>query len=423
MIYLITGVPGSGKSLYAVAELLPKLAKEVVKHADGTEVRRRLVVDGIPDLKLDHAMMAPSEIEDKGRITCEGHGMANWHEWCQPGDVLVVDEVQRYLRPRALGVTPPPCIKELETHRHKGVDFVFITQRPGLIDQNIRQLVGRHQHVRRIFGFNRAIIYDWDGCQADTHRVAGASKSVWSYPRRAFADYKSAELHTKQRQKIPGWLIVPVIATAAGFYFAPSAYRAITGKPEQQAAKPAQSPHAGTAPVKQASTTPGPAAAPATAPAAPQPTTAPAPVPVAFRLPMPDQEPERELQGCIHMRDRCECFDARLVRVSMPVKFCEVSAHRVGQIASRDGGGGAVPTGPLGGLASTAANAMRPVPAPAPAGAIPAQPAVQSLPQQAAAAAPDSGDGWGSSGFPEVQPQRFQRPQYSTLADVSARWR
>lgn len=230
MIYLITGVPGSGKTLYAVSTLVQQLMRQKLSDSAGRDVERRLCVDGIPDLAIDHVAMAPSVIDDKtNTIGTDGHGIANWPDWVQAGDVLVVDEVQRYFRPRALGTKPPDCIKQLETHRHKGIDLVLITQNPMLIDQNIRRLVNRHIHVRRLFGMNRAIIYDWDGCQADTHRVAGATKSYWGYPQSAFALYKSSELHTKQKQKIPAWLVIPALAVVGAITIAPQAYSALKG--------------------------------------------------------------------------------------------------------------------------------------------------------------------------------------------------
>jgi zona occludens toxin len=207
MIYLITGVPGSGKSLYTVSTLIPTLIKPV----EGSTESRRLLVDGIPDLALDHVPLAPSDASN-GVLTCaEGNGFANWHEWVSAGDVLVVDEVQRYLRPRSFGSKVPDCVQHLETHRHHGIDIVFITQNPMLMDQNIRRLVGRHQHVRRIWGFNRALIYEWDGCQADVNKVSGATKLMWPYPKDAFKLYKSSELHTKQKHKIPLFAFAPFL--------------------------------------------------------------------------------------------------------------------------------------------------------------------------------------------------------------------
>lgn len=230
MIYLITGIPGSGKTLYAVSTLIQLLMKDQFVKEDGEIIKRRLVVDGIPALALSHEFLSKTVVTEKS-ITVEdgGSGVGNWWEWCQPGDVIVVDECQRIWRPRAMGAKPPQMVTELEMHRHRGVDFVIITQSPMLIDQNVRRLVGRHQHVRRLFGMKRALIYDWDGCQADVHRVSSATKTMWSYPKDAFKLYKSAELHTKQKQKFPVWALLPVVALLGGVIVGPQAYATLSG--------------------------------------------------------------------------------------------------------------------------------------------------------------------------------------------------
>src|SRR5947209_6472344 len=100
MIYLITGVPGSGKSLYAVSTLLRKLMREVVKQEGKPDIQRRLCIDGIPGLVLPHELMAPraeaSVLDPKAAQVQQGHGLWNWYEWCKPGDVIVCDEVQQH---------------------------------------------------------------------------------------------------------------------------------------------------------------------------------------------------------------------------------------------------------------------------------------------------------------------------------------
>lgn len=322
MIYLITGVPGSGKTLYAVSTLVQKLAAEKLTGPDGVERLRRVVVDGIPDLVMDHELMAPRRDESaptgrrgakSGDLDVEqvGHGLWNWFEWCLPGDVLVVDEVQRYWRPRGMGTAPPLEIAQLETHRHLGVDFVIITQNPMLIDQNVRRLVGRHQHIRRLFGMARAVIYDWDGCSVDVHRTKSATTSMWAYPKSAYRLYKSAELHTKQKQKIPAWLAVPVLAVVGAIAIAPTAYGTLSGavsgkgvsKPQAAASQPAT---AASAPV----------AAPVPASVSPEPS---APL---LALPDAPDAPAVEVAGCVAVADRCACFDSVGKKVAPDVSQC-----------------------------------------------------------------------------------------------------
>lgn len=320
MIYLITGIPGSGKTLYAVSTLIKSLMADKMTGADGKPVERRLVVDGIPALTIPHEMMAKTIVDEK-TITVEegGHGVGNWWEWCKPGDVIVIDEVQRIWRPRAMGSKPPRMVTELETHRHKGVDLVLITQSPMLMDQNVRRLVGRHQHVRRLFGMARALIYDWDGCQADVHRVASANKTMWAYPKDAYKLYASSELHTKQKQKFPIWAALPVVALVAGLFIAPKAFSvlsgAATGKGITEAVHAPGKP--ASAPVLAAS---APAAGASEAVAA---NDAPEEIlPDVPALPAGISKSEG-IAGCIRAVGKCVCFDGSGSVAPVAVDICE----------------------------------------------------------------------------------------------------
>ena len=330
MIYLITGVPGSGKTLYAVSTLIQKLLAEKFVDKHGKTKKRRLVVDGIPDLVIDHVVMASRpEIDPVGGNKnaelpeVEGQGLHNWWEWAQPGDVLVVDEVQRYWRPRGLGTKVPKDIAMLETHRHLGVDIVLITQNAMLVDQNVRRLVGRHLNVRRLFGGARALIYDWDGCQTDVHRTQGATRTVWSYPKSAYKLYKSSELHTKQRQKIPIWFAFPLVVLALGVLAGPKAYQAMSGSLSGRglSSRPAAAASAPAAPVVAVAS-----------PAA----SAPVPEKPGVVAALEEKADELEVVGCARMASRCACFDAKLNTVETEPGFCEESTASRGPITQQN---------------------------------------------------------------------------------------
>lgn len=186
MIILVTGTPGSGKSLYTVSELLNKQFKD-----------RPLYINGIPDLLLEHEPLTDEDVE-------------KWYDGRVPqNSVIVIDEVQRIWRPRSASVKAPQHITELEVHRHKGVDFIIITQHPQQIDAHVRRLVGRHLHIRRTWGLAASVVYEWDATSTLSN-IKTAQSKVWRYPKSAYKLYKSSQLHTKAGGKIPlvVWVVV-----------------------------------------------------------------------------------------------------------------------------------------------------------------------------------------------------------------------
>lgn len=335
MLTLITGTPGAGKTLLAVATILPHyLQQTVVVDEDGnaTPVKRRILVDGIKDLIIEHELMAPTKIVSKivdrtpvETLECEGQGVANWWEWCKPGDVIVIDEVQRMWRPRGNGSKVPQMIAELETHRHRGVDFVLITQHPMLLDQNVRRLVSRHIHVRRMWGGSRAVRYEWDHCSSPD-RVSDAGKSYWPYPKDAFKYYKSAEVHTKQGGKVPAALLILGLALVV---LPVIAYYSITGvnrmlHPVASAALPATA----SVPSKTSVTytlhsvngveVGGPIGGVA---------------PIETATGANRSESRSSIQGCIATPTRCACFDVGGgVVKSVTDEQCREGSYTIGQL-------------------------------------------------------------------------------------------
>lgn len=230
MITFLTGLPGGGKTLLTVSKLLMPLigATETWENEDGEMVTtKRVIYTNIRGLLLDH------EFIDYERAS-------KWHEWCKPGDVIVLDECQKLFVRRPNGAKVPDYVHELEEHRGKhSVDFILITQHPMLIDGHVQNLVGRHLHLRRVANMNLSVVYEWDSCSKTLLYKNAITKSPWRFDKKAMQLYKSARAHTKQPRKIPGlvWFIL------AGFCGAAYAFptlkdrlsERITGKPAQVA--------------------------------------------------------------------------------------------------------------------------------------------------------------------------------------------
>lgn len=212
MINLITGLPGGGKTLYAIDEIRKLAEKE----------KRQVYFSGIADLKLPW-------IE---------HDPLLWME-LPPGSIIVIDEAQRTFRPRSNGSVVPKHVEALETHRHLGIDIYVITQHPMLLDGNLRKLVNRHLHIHRIFGAHASTVFEWtkvkDNCDKHTK---DASSRTWKYPKDVFDLYKSAEVHThKLRLPREVWyLLILIMLFVGGSYYLYSGR--IAGGHQAEAPKP-----------------------------------------------------------------------------------------------------------------------------------------------------------------------------------------
>ncbi len=181
MITLITGVPGSGKTLSVVSDLAKKVKKEWAG--------RKIFTHGIPELVI------PTE-----KIP-EGHTINDMNVWLQypenNGSVVIIDEAQNIFPPRSSGSKTPELVEWLHVHRHSGVDIILITQMPGRIDKQVRDLVGAHYHIHKT-PLGVRMRYFWDYCEnSPKSGMKNARPEVYKFDKKAFGLYKSAEIHTK----------------------------------------------------------------------------------------------------------------------------------------------------------------------------------------------------------------------------------
>lgn len=215
---LVTGLNGAGKTLFVVATKLREVGEQTIEYR-GETVKRRIVQGGINGLLIEHELMYVPKLEIdpetfvdewKGHVREPGEPpvadvpceVFNWWLWCKPGDLIVVDECQRVFRPMPSGRRVPMYISKLETARHYGVEFLYLTQHPQLLHQNVRRLVGPHEDVRRIFGSSRVMIHQWDRV-SDPGRIKQATSRPWKHDKSAYGLYRSAELHYKFNQRLP----------------------------------------------------------------------------------------------------------------------------------------------------------------------------------------------------------------------------
>lgn len=214
MINLVTGLPGSGKTLWTLKTVVDYVEKENKALEAQGKPARQVYYHGIPELTLTGWTLMDSP-EDW--ITLPSHS------------IIVIDECQSTFRPRAASVKPPPYIADFETHRHKGLDFFLMTQHPMLIDGNIRRLAGKHYHVVRFYGFQKSTIHEFQQVRENCDKNLKNSISThFVYPKEVFNWYKSADAHTVKK-RVPMRLIMivlmPILAVVLAYFAVQSLYK------------------------------------------------------------------------------------------------------------------------------------------------------------------------------------------------------
>ncbi|MBD4124044.1 zonular occludens toxin family protein, partial [Xanthomonas citri pv. citri] len=139
---------------------------------------------------IDHAI----DFRDAGRLVyvCNVRGFKHadarmlemtpeqfidWPNSLPDGAVCVVDEAYEHgmLPKRRPGSTVPHHVEQLAKHRHRGLDFIFVSQSPDRqCDDFVQDLIERHVHVRRRFGLPFAHLHTY------TSRPASRKSIAWS---------------------------------------------------------------------------------------------------------------------------------------------------------------------------------------------------------------------------------------------------
>jgi len=122
MITLVTGLPGAGKTYFAVREMVQALK-------EGRDVYTN--------------------------IPCKIEGVKYWKKlknllYLKKG-LIVMDEAQVYLNSRKWDTLPEWVQYKLQQHRKQGLDILAITQSINRIDTVMRELIGDYKKCTKFF--------------------------------------------------------------------------------------------------------------------------------------------------------------------------------------------------------------------------------------------------------------------------------
>lgn len=208
MLRLITGIPGSGKTLYAVS----MLKKEVEKNAALPIDEQREIFSDITGLNIEGIKPPPLD----------------WRE-TPPRSLLVYDEAQFHkpFQPTR-GLSAYDYIQELTIHRKTGHEIWYITQDPKRLHNNILDMVEQHHHLDRPYGAKLATIFKFRGVEritkSESAKERAESKTLFNYDKKLFDLYQSSQVDDGIKLRLPPKLIffvmLPVLLMVfAGYMF------------------------------------------------------------------------------------------------------------------------------------------------------------------------------------------------------------
>ncbi|KPW96691.1 MULTISPECIES: zonular occludens toxin domain-containing protein [Pseudomonas syringae group] len=227
MLFLRTGLPGSGKTLNTIKEIDYEHAADpdnplLRLHKDPDDPNlppRTIYYHGIPELKVDQLK-------------------SNWVEWETPdlwyelpdGSVIVIDEAQGTFGTDVRGRVEK--VTRFEKHRHHGWDVHIITQHPSLICSPVRKLVGKHINFIRPYGRTKGIFrHEYEMCidrPENRSNFKMAQEQKIEFDSHYFGLYKSSTVHTHKKitpsyyKAIPfiaAAILIPILFLAGGFWY------------------------------------------------------------------------------------------------------------------------------------------------------------------------------------------------------------
>lgn len=352
-VNLLTAVMGAGKTLFCVKLIDDLLTVQYDK--DGQALPLPQIYTNVEGLKLDkfqapqniHLFNMPDETEDRK--------VFDWRD-CPQGSVVIYDEAQ-YFFPRHMTEEggkrneTPKILLDMTMARHMGIELWLVTQDALQIHTQIRNVVGMHKHLYRAANAQLSTIYTWhhySDSPNSRQEQSRAMAELWSFPKRYFDYYKSAQIHTR-KWKMPSklkWLLFFIMLTFGwsvyalirdgGFNLAKVEPQA---QPQPQPAPTSTQPaDASVAAVTRAAPSAG--SAPLREPATHQPAPAAPTKPSAFAW--SSVEEAAPVAGCVYSTKRglCQCFSERGVTLDLEPAACFSAANKPLPVNINISGGG-----------------------------------------------------------------------------------
>lgn len=213
MLTLISAVPGSGKTLYCIQEMLKHLknGRRVYSNINGLKISEVLPLhhdwrdhDNGSVLFIDECHEHPAYSADPIPYEVFVEPTQLEKETDNDHRKRVTKELAIYKRQKDQYTEQQLDIaRSLSLHRHFGFDIYLITQSPDRVRQVVLNLVGMHIHLHRAMGLERSTKYLWRYAQTWPNGKAAKSETesteTFKFNENHYHLYESSEKHTHKR--------------------------------------------------------------------------------------------------------------------------------------------------------------------------------------------------------------------------------
>lgn len=208
MLYLISAPPRTGKTL-KVIEIIFKYLNE-----------GRFVYTNIIGMNIPGVFTFSSGIQDP-------------HDWrdLPNGSVVIYDEAHEHpafaernlIQDKKRMADVRDIALSLTLHGHFGFDIYMLTQSPHLLCREVLASVGTHYILRRKFGFDMAIIFEYAEARTTFSKATAKealNKTYWRYPKHLYNYYISSEQHNIKNTfpiKYIAFMLIPLALFYKGY--------------------------------------------------------------------------------------------------------------------------------------------------------------------------------------------------------------
>ena len=192
-ITLLTAVPRTGKTSYAVWDIIKPAIEE----------GKTVYVCGIPKLQLPHIKVDHAWIRKWHERKYSESIEEDQLEHIPPNSLVVLDEAWECW-PAAGVANAHESISHLAKHGHYGIDFLIITQKPHLLHTAVLAQVSVHKHILK--KWSGAKMLEWPEYVSNPSVKSNRDQAVtvpFKVRSEAFSLYHSGQFHTKLKQRKP----------------------------------------------------------------------------------------------------------------------------------------------------------------------------------------------------------------------------